>query len=336
MNKNFWKGKKVLVTGYEGFIGSWLCKKLLETEAEIYGLDIKTYRKDTILTENELKKINVIKGSVENFNLVYNLIRKNKIEIVFHLAAKSIVGDCLHAPLKALKTNVEGTWNVLETCRLAGCVKTIVVASSDKAYGEHKKLPYKEDTPLQGNHPYDVSKSCSDLISQMYHHTFGLPVIITRCGNVYGPGDFNFSRIVPDAVRCAITGKTFLIRSNGKYTRDYIYVEDVVKGYILLAENAERLNLYGEAFNFSNEKPLSVIELVKKIYEIANKQPVLKILNKAHYEIRDQFLSSTKVKKILGWKPDYSMKKALNKTYKWYKKFYKSSSSQEVKNEKLH
>lgn len=322
MNKNFWKDKKVLITGYEGFIGSWLSRKLLETEAEIFGLDIKTYRKETILTEDEIKKIKVKKGSVENFNLVYDLIRKNRIEIIFHLAAKSIVGDCLKFPLKALKTNVQGTWNILEASRLAGCVKTIVVASSDKAYGEHKKLPYKENTPLQGNHPYDVSKSCSDLISQMYHHTFGLPVVITRCGNVYGPGDFNFSRIVPDAIRCTITGKTFLIRSNGKFTRDYIYVEDVVKGYILLAEKAEKLNLFGEAFNFSNQKPLSVISLVKEIYRVANKQPMFRILNQAQNEIRDQFLSSIKARKILGWKPEYSIIRGLKKTYIWYSKVY--------------
>jgi len=261
----------------------------------------------------------VIKGSVEDFDLVFDLIRENSIEIIFHLAAKSIVGECMRHPLEAFETNIKGTWTVLEACRQTGCVKTIVVASSDKAYGEHKKLPYREDTPLQGNHPYDVSKSCSDLITQMYHHTFGLPVVITRCGNIFGPGDFNFSRIVPDAIRCAVSGETFLIRSDGKFTRDYIYIEDIIKAYIMLAEKAERLKLFGQAFNFSNEKSISVLKLVKIIYKIVGKKPEYRILYEANHEINHQYLSSSRARKILKWKPEYSLEKALEKTLKWYR-----------------
>ncbi|MCX7704685.1 MAG: GDP-mannose 4,6-dehydratase [bacterium] len=322
MKREFWKGKRVLITGYEGFLGSWLCKSLLTTDSQIIGLDIRTHRKETILTKDELKKIDVVKGNVENFRLLCDLIKNKKVEIVFHLAAKSIVGDCLQNPLAALKTNVEGTWSVLEASRRAGCVKTIIIASSDKAYGEHKKLPYKESMPLKGNHPYDVSKSCADLIAQMYHHTFGLGVIITRCGNIYGPGDFNFSRLVPDAIRCAISGETFFIRSDGKFIRDYIYVEDVVRGYIMLAEKAERLGLYGEAFNFSNEKPLSVLSIVKEIYRIAGKKPEYKIQNEIQHEIRNQYLSSNKARKLLGWNVNHSLEKSLKKTYRWYNDYF--------------
>ncbi|MCM8817352.1 MAG: GDP-mannose 4,6-dehydratase [Candidatus Omnitrophica bacterium] len=325
MNLKFWKGKNVLITGYEGFVGSWLSKFLLRTEARIFGLDIKTHRKETILSKEDLNRIGITKGSVENFKLVLEIIKKNKIDIVFHLAAKSIVGDCLRNPQKALKTNVEGTWNVLEACRQAACVQTVVIASSDKAYGEHKKLPYREDTPLQGSHPYDVSKSCSDLIAQMYHHTYKLPVVITRCGNIYGPGDFNFSRIVPDAIRCAILNKTFIIRSDGKFTRDYIFVEDVVNGYIMLAEKAEKQNLFGQAFNFSNEEPLSVITIVRKIYEISGKKPDYRVLNETQHEIKDQYLSSRKAREILKWKVSHSLRNSLEKTYKWYASYFENS-----------
>jgi len=319
MNSKFWKAKKVLITGYEGFVGSWLCKYLLKTNAEIFGLDIKTNRRETILTENDLKKIKIIKGSVENFNLVFDLISKNKIEIIFHLAAKSIVGECFQRPLRALKTNVEGTWNILEAARQFDCVESIIIASSDKAYGAHDKLPYKENMALQGKHPYDVSKSCADLIAQMYHHTYALPVIITRCGNIYGPGDFNFSRLVPDAIRCALSDKTLLIRSDGKFTRDYIYIEDIVNGYILLAENLCRLNLAGESFNFSNEKPMSAVALVRMIYKIARKKLNYRILNAARYEIKHQYLSSRKARRILKWKPTHSFQEALRETLIWYR-----------------
>jgi len=322
MGANFWKGRKVLITGYEGFVGSWLSRTLLGKGVSIFGLDIKTHREETILTKDELKQIKIIKGSVENFELVLNTIRQNNIEVIFHLAARALVGDCLKKPLKTFKTNIQGTWNILETSRMAQCVKTVVIASSDKAYGEHKRLPYIEDAPLRGNHPYDVSKSCADLIAQMYYHTFGLPVVIARCGNIYGPGDFNFSRLVPDAIRCALSGKTFLIRSDGKFIRDYIYIEDVVRGYILLVEKFEKEKLAGEAFNFSNEKPISVLTLVKKIYKILHKKPNYKILNKTKYEIMRQYLSSRKAKRILGWQPEYNLLCGLRKTISWYERFY--------------
>ena len=210
----------------------------------------------------------------------------------------------------------------MESCRNSETTKAVIVASSDKAYGCCKKLPYTEDTPLAGSHPYDSSKSCADLMAYTYFRTYGLPVCITRCGNIYGPGDFNFSRIVPDVIRSAIKNRTLVIRSDGKFTRDYIYVEDIVSGYLDLAQKMNGLNLFGEAFNFSNKKPISVLDLVKTVYEIMGRNPDYKILNQAKYEIRHQYLCSSKAKKILGWKPRYDFRHGLKKTVQWYKEYF--------------
>ena len=321
MNKTFWKGKRVLVTGHEGFLGSNLTVALAEAGAIVTGLDIKTKRKYTFFTKENYRKFKTIKGSVTNFGLIKKILARNRIEYVFHLAAEAIVGKCNKDPMLGFSTNIEGTWKLLEACKEYGKVNAIVVASSDKAYGSHKVLPYKEDAPLVGDHPYDVSKSCADLICYTYFHTFGLPVAVTRCGNIYGPGDFNFSRIVPDAIMCAIKDKTLLIRSDGKFTRDYVYVDDIVNGYIMLAEQLERKKLAGEAFNFSDENPITVIAFVREIAKAAVKDVNYKILNLAKYEIKHQYLASRKARRILSWKPKYSLKEGLRETLKWYKAY---------------
>lgn len=308
-----------MITGFEGFLGSNLTRALLPSGAGIFGLDIRVRRKDTILTPADYKKIKVIKGSVTDYKLLEKIIVKNKINVIFHLAAEAIVGKCHADPLKAFSTNVKGTWNLLEACRKAGTVQEIVIASSDKAYGAHKELPYKEDAPLIGRHPYDVSKSCADLIACAYAHTFGLPVAVTRCGNIYGPGDFNFSRIVPDAVRCALTGRQLLVRSDGLFTRDYVFVEDIVNGYITLAEKLRKLGLNGDTFNFSDEDPKTVIELAEMIFRAAGEDPNYRVLNRAKYEIKHQYLLSSKARKTLKWKPRFTIKAGLKRTIAGYK-----------------
>jgi CDP-glucose 4,6-dehydratase len=227
MERNFWKDKKVLVTGFEGFLGSNLSQALIFLGARVFGLDIKVGRKETLLTGSDYKKIKVIKGSVANYKLVEQVINKYKINVVFHLAAEAIVAKCHRNPLRAFSANITGTWNILEACRNSKDIQSVIIASSDKAYGAHKNLPYRENVALQGNHPYDVSKSCADLIANTYAHTYNLPVGVTRCGNIYGPGDFNFSRLIPDALRCLSKGKTLQVRSDGKFVRDYVYVEDI-------------------------------------------------------------------------------------------------------------
>ncbi len=316
----YWKGKRVLITGYEGFLGSNLAKCLLSRGANIAGIDINVKRKDTILTGDDYRNISVIKGSVTNYRLVKDSILRHRPEVIFHLAAESIVGHAFSNPSRALSTNVTGTWTVLEACRVSSCVNAVVVASSDKAYGVHVKLPYKESFCLKADNPYDVSKSCSDLITRMYFHTYGLKAAITRCGNIYGPGDFNFSRIVPDAICCAISGKPLLIRSDGRFIRDYVYVEDITRGYMLLAQALQKGRFSGEAFNLSIESPITVIDLVSRIYSLLGKEPNYRIMNAARHEIRRQYLSSAKARRQLGWCPRYSLDKGLKKTIDWYKK----------------
>lgn len=322
MNKNFWKNKNVLITGYEGFLGSNLIKRMISFEANVIGIDIVTNKKNTILTKDDFQNINNVKGNIANYSLLKKIIEKNKIEYIFHLAAEAIVNKCYKNPLRTFSSNIKGTWNILEIARLSSNIKGIVVASSDKAYGIKSKLPYKEDASLAGSHPYDVSKSCADLISYTYYKTYGVPVAVTRCGNIYGPGDFNFSRIIPDTIRSILNNKTLNIRSDGKFTRDYIYVDDVVNAYITLAEKMNKLGLQGEAFNFSNENPISVLKLIEKIYAVAGIKPNYKILNQAKNEIPHQYLSSKKAKEILKWTPKYNLENGLKKTIKWYNEYF--------------
>jgi CDP-glucose 4,6-dehydratase len=320
VNKHFWKNKIVLITGFEGFLGSNLTQALIHCGTKVVGLDIKTGRKETILTAADYRRMTVIKGSVTNYRLLEDILTRKKIDVVFHLAAEAIVGRCRSNPLRTFSANIKGTWNLLEACRSAKTVKSIVVASSDKAYGSHKKLPYTEDAPLIGNHPYDVSKSCADLIAYTYFHTYSLPAAVTRCGNIYGPGDFNFSRIIPDALQCIKNNKTLLIRSDGRFVRDYVYVDDIVEGYILLAEKLESRQLAGQAFNFSIENPITVLELLKQIDKMGVQYGKLKykILNAAKYEIKEQYLSAAKARRVLGWKPMYSLNEGLKKSMVFY------------------
>ena len=322
----FWRKKKVLITGFSGFLGSWLTRALVLRGADVTGLDIITRRKPSVLTKYDLSSIDIIKADVADYAAVYRAIRSKKFEYIFHLAAESQVGNCTREPLRALSVNIAGTWNVLEAARQAnhrGALKGIIVASSDKAYGTRKNLPYREVHPLAGEHPYDVSKSCADLIAQAYVKTYSLPAAIVRCGNIFGPGDFNYSRIIPDTVMSALRGSTLIIRSNGRFTRDYIYVEDVIRGYLILAEKMRVLKLYGEAFNFSGERPISVLDLVKRVYRLAARPQNYRIVDRAKHEIKDQYLSARKARKILGWKAAYTLEDGLEYTLEWYDANYR-------------
>ncbi|MFH2068779.1 MAG: GDP-mannose 4,6-dehydratase [Candidatus Omnitrophota bacterium] len=323
-SRSFWKNRKVLVTGYEGFLGSHLTKTLIDAGAKIIGLDIKIRRKETILVKQDFAKITIIKGNVVNYKLICDILKRHKISIIFHLAAEAIVGRSQKNPLKTFETNIKGTWNILESSRRAKSIEAIVIASSDKAYGSHKKLPYREDAPLIANHPYDVSKSCADLLTNTYFHTYGLPVAITRCGNIYGPGDFNFSRLIPDAMRSLVINKTLMIRSDGTFVRDYVYVDDIITGYIKIAELMKKNSLSGEAFNLSNEKPITVIKLLKEINKLnlCGNELKHKIMNTAKYEIKGQYLSAAKAWRVLDWKPRYSLEKGLRKTTEWYAEYF--------------
>ena len=321
MNKNFWKTRNVLITGASGLLGSWLTKTMVDSKANVIVLIRDEVHKSYLFTSGYINKVTVVRGTLEDYSVVSRILNEYEIETIFHLAAQTIVGTANRSPLSTFESNIKGSWNVFEAARTNKLVKRIVFASSDKAYGEHKTLPYDENAPLRGTHPYDVSKSCADLLAQCYFKTYKLPIGITRCGNIYGGGDLNYNRIVPGTIRSIILKEQPIIRSDGKYVRDYFFVLDAVEANILLAENLDKKEIHGEAFNFSNEEPMEVIEIVDNILKIMNVKNRIKprILNIATGEIKKQYLSSKKARRILSWKPEYTIETGLKETINWYK-----------------
>jgi CDP-glucose 4,6-dehydratase len=317
-----WRGKRVFVTGATGLLGSWLVQRLVTEGADITCLVRDWVHRSRLVTEGLLERVNVVRGELEDYALLVRALNEYEIDSVFHLGAQTIVGTSARSALSTFESNIRGTWNLLEACRVnARLVQRIVVASSDKAYGSHDRLPYTEDMPLQGRHPYDVSKSCSDLIALSYYHTYNLPVAVTRCGNLFGGGDLNFNRLVPGTICSALRGERPVIRSDGNYVRDYFYVRDAVEAYLLLAERLCDLELAGQAFNFGTETPMSVLEVVRLILEITERpdlQPV--ILNEASHEIRRQYLDCSKARQVLGWQAQYGLKEGLLETVEIYRK----------------
>ncbi|WP_310427802.1 GDP-mannose 4,6-dehydratase [Bacillus pumilus] len=318
----FWNGKNVFVTGCTGLLGSYLVKELIDQGANVTGLVRDQVPRSNLYQGSQFEKMNVVKGALEDMQTIERALGEYEIDTVFHLAAQAIVGVANRHPVSTFEANILGTWNVLEACRRQPLIKRVIVASSDKAYGDQEQLPYDEDMPLNGKHPYDVSKSCADLISHTYYNTYGLPVCITRCGNLYGGGDLNFNRIIPQTIQLVLEGEAPEIRSDGTFIRDYFYIEDAVKAYLLLAEKMEEKGLAGEAFNFSNEIQLTVLELVDKILKAMGSELKPRILNQGTHEIKHQYLSAEKARKLLDWKPDYSIEEGLEKTIEWYREFF--------------
>ncbi|MDM5319099.1 GDP-mannose 4,6-dehydratase [Bacillus altitudinis] len=318
----FWNGKNVFVTGCTGLLGSYLVKDLIDQGANVTGLVRDQVPRSNLYQGSQFEKMNVVQGALEDMQTIERALGEYEIDTVFHLAAQAIVGVANRHPVSTFEANILGTWNVLEACRRQPLIKRVIVASSDKAYGDQEQLPYDEDMPLNGKHPYDVSKSCADLISHTYYNTYGLPVCITRCGNLYGGGDLNFNRIIPQTIQLVLEGEAPEIRSDGTFIRDYFYIEDAVKAYLLLAEKMEEKGLAGEAFNFSNEIQLTVLELVDKILKAMGSELKPRILNQGTHEIKHQYLSAEKARKLLDWKPDYSIDEGLEKTIEWYREFF--------------
>lgn len=317
-----WKNRNVFVTGCTGLLGSSLTRHLVEQGANVVGLVRDGVPRSLLVQEGLFQKISVVHGALEDYMLLERALNEYEIEVVFHLAAQTIVGTANRNPLSTFEANIKGTWQILEACRRVSTVKRIVFASSDKAYGDHEVLPYHEDAPLIGRHPYDVSKSCSDLIAQSYHHTYGMNVCITRCGNLYGPGDLNFNRLIPGTIRSLLNDEKPVIRSDGSYIRDYFFVEDGVEAYLHLAESMDRQQLGGHAFNFSNELQISVLDLVKRITELMGRtdlSPV--VLNQASGEIRHQYLSAEKARTMIDWHPRHTVEEGLSHTIAWYRDF---------------
>ena len=322
----FWQDRPVFITGGNGLLGSWLVRRLLNAGADLVCLVRDWVPQSELVRGALLDQVKVVRGDVTDQETVERALGEYEIDTVIHLAAQTIVGIANRNPISTFESNIAGTWTLLEACRRSPLVKQIVVASSDKAYGEHEKLPYNEDAPLVGRHPYDVSKSCADLIAQAYAATYDLPVAITRCGNLYGGGDLNWNRIVPGTIRSVLRGQRPVIRSDGGFVRDYFYVEDGAAANMSLAEKlASDPSLKGHAFNFSNETQVTVSELVERILKLMDSDLEPEVRNEAVNEIRRQYLSAAKARDVLGWRPLFTLDDGLRATIAWYREFLGAS-----------
>lgn len=321
-SRAFWQDRPTLVTGATGLVGGWLVRYLRAAGADVVCLVRDWVPQCELVRSGLFKQVKVVRGSVGSLARLERVLGEYEIDTVFHLAAQTIVGIANRNPLSTFESNIRGTWLVLEACRRSPTVRQIVLASSDKAYGDQPQLPYTESAPLSGKHPYDVSKSCADLIAQAYAATYRLPVCVTRCGNFFGGGDLNWNRIVPGTIRSVLRGQRPVIRSDGRSLRDYLYVEDGAAAYMLLAERlAEHPPLAGEAFNFSYESPLAVVDLVGRILAEMGSDLVPVIQSHAPNEIRDQYLSAAKARQVLGWSPRFDLGEGLRRTLAWYREY---------------
>lgn len=322
MDKINWKNSNVLVTGADGFIGSHVAKDLVDKGSEVVTI-VRDIKKENNLDLLGIRsKINIIHGDLVNYADCERAINEYGINFCFHIAAQAIVGAANRSPLSTFESNIKGTWNILEAARLSKTIKGLVVASSDKAYGQQKKLPYTEDSPLNGHFPYDASKACAEILAKSYFMTYSLPLAITRNANTYGPADMNSSRIIPDVITKLLKNEYPIIRSDGTPKRDYVYIKDAVSAYLILAENLHRKDVVGQAFNFGTEKPISVLELYKKIIKMMGKNVEPKILGQAKNEIDMQYLDSSKAKRILSWEAKYAIDRGLKETIEWYKEHF--------------
>jgi len=318
--KSFWVDRSVFVTGATGLVGGWLVRHLRQAGADVVCLVRDWVPQSELIRDDLIDEVKVVRGEIDQQALMERVLGEYEVEVVIHLAAQTIVGIANRNPVSTFQSNVAGTWTLLEACRRSPKVKSIVVASSDKAYGDHDVLPYTEEAPLQGRHPYDVSKSAADLITQSYATTYRLPVAITRCGNFYGGGDLNWNRIVPGTIRSVVRGERPVIRSDGLFVRDYFYAEDGALANMILAEQVfDNAALRGQAFNFSNEIQVTVLDLVRRILTLMDTKLEPEVRNEAVHEIRHQYLSAAKARKVLGWEPSFTLEQGLQKTIGWYR-----------------
>jgi CDP-glucose 4,6-dehydratase len=317
----------VLVTGATGLVGAWLTRRLREAGADVICLVRDWVPQCELVRAGLIERVVVVRGDLRDRDCLERAIGEYETDTVIHLAAQTIVGIANRNPISTFESNIQGTWNLLEACRRSAGVRSVVIASSDKAYGHQDKLPYGEDTPLEGRHPYDVSKSCADLIAQTYAASFSLPVAVTRCGNFYGGGDLNWNRIVPGTIRSVLRGERPVIRSDGQYIRDYFYVEDGAAAYMLLAEQVHlRPELTGLAFNFSNETEVTVLDLVNRILHAMDSKLEPLVLNQASNEIRRQYLSAERARQMLAWSPLFTLDTGIGRTISWYRDFLGGAS----------
>lgn len=327
-----WEGRRVFVTGATGFVGTWIVHTLVKSGARVVCL-VRDVDPHTLFFQGGVDKQMVLAfGTLQDYFLIERVLRQYEIDTCFHLAAEAVVPVAGGSPLSTFESNIRGTWHVLEAVRRVPAVERLVVASSDKAYGSQTRLPYSEDDPLRGRHPYDVSKSCADLLAQAYGETYGLAVGITRCANIYGPGDMNWSRLIPGTIRSIFRGEPPVIRSNGRYTRDYLYIADAVDAYLELARRLDDPAVRGQAFNFGHGVPVSVLGLVRKLIALGPDPDLApQVTDTARGEIRDQFLSSEKAKRLLGWQARWNLEEGLTRTFRWYEAFLRNGPSDDLR-----
>lgn len=321
---SFWQDRRVLLTGCTGILGSWLTLKLVSLGADVVGIVRDWVPRSRLVTSEGIESITIVRGDVTDESLLTRVFSDYEIETCFHLAAQTAVGIANQSPVPTFEANVRGTWLILEAARRWTGMGQIIIASSDKAYGAHDNLPYAESAALLGNHPYDVSKSCADMIARTYAHSYGMQVAVTRCANMYGGGDFNWNRIVPGTIRSVIRGESPIIRSDGSPRRDYVYVRDIVTAYLALAEAMQSSPEVhaGAAYNFGQDAPVSALDMVKMIIRLSDHPDLNPIVeNRATNEIQDQYLSSLLARERLGWRPDHSLDDGLRETIEWYRRY---------------
>ena len=316
---SYWSGKRVLVTGCTGFVGGWLTERLVDEGAVVSGLIWEEDRDAHFFRAGLGRRINCVPGDIRDLTLLTKTLADGEIDTVFHLAAQAIVTKARISPLETYETNTMGTWALLEAARASASLRRIVVASTDKVYGDQEELPYRESTPIRAINPYDVSKASADLIAHSYAETYGFPLAVIRCGNIYGGGDLNFDRLIPGTIRAVLQNEHVLVRSDGTCTRDYLYVDDAVDAYLMLAQALDQDEFHGEAFNFGNERPFTVLEIVDKILAMMGRQDLKPVVqNVATAEIQHQYLSASKAMDRLGWSPAHDLESGLGKTIPWY------------------
>jgi CDP-glucose 4,6-dehydratase len=322
--KSFWQHRRVLVTGANGFVGSWLCQRLVGEGAQVVALIRDQIPGSNFHRLRLESQVNEVWGTLSDFELVWRTVSEYQVEYCFHLAAQAVVRVANQSPLSTFESNIRGTWNLLEALRLSKTIQGAVVASSDKAYGPCRDLPYREEYPLNPLYPYDTSKACADLLARSYFHTFGLPVTVTRFANIYGGGDLNFSRIIPDSIRAVLMGQDPVILSDGTPERDFVFVDDAVDLYLEVAQRLASGEVAGEVFNGGNNRPVKIIRLVEKIIELSGQKrlkPDIRGKNVGHAEIDRQWLDATKARELLGWKPNVSLEEGLSRTIDWYREY---------------
>lgn len=322
MDNQFWRDKRVFITGAAGLLGSWLTAELITRGSEVIGLIRDQVSKSLLVSSGGINQITIVHGDICDYETMERVLAEYEIDTIFHLAAQTQVGIANRVPMSTFEANIKGTWVVLEAARRNPTVQRVLVASSDKAYGPQTQLPYREDAPLQGQYPYDVSKTCADLIARTYAHTYDQPVAVTRFANLYGGGDLNWNRLIPGTMRSVLRHEQPIVRSDGTFKRDFIYVKDAVFGYMTLAEQIERAGVRGQAFNFGMSRPISVLEMIKSIIELSDcpdLEPI--ILDEVKHEIQDQYLSSAKANRVLNWQPQFTLAEGLRETMAWYKDY---------------